>query len=92
LGNLAAFRSLLGDRALYRTLAKRNAAANGCSGKVLHDALQKYFTIHCERRVFLARPSGFRTNNAQPEGLALAAVEPYMSVANYISENRINPE
>jgi hypothetical protein len=36
--------------------------------------------------------AAFDPNNAQPEGLVLAAVEPYMSVANYISENRINPE
>jgi hypothetical protein len=26
---------------------KRNDAANGCSGKMLHDGPQKYFTIHC---------------------------------------------
>jgi hypothetical protein len=33
LGNLAAFRSPLGDRALYQTLAQRSDAANGCNGK-----------------------------------------------------------
>jgi hypothetical protein len=56
------------------------------------DALQKHFTIHCERGTFLARPGGFRANNPQREGLVLAAIEPYMSVANYICENRINSE
>jgi hypothetical protein len=35
LGNLAAFRSPLGDRALYQTLAQRNDAANGCTAKSL---------------------------------------------------------
>jgi len=92
LGNLAAFRSPLGDRALYQTLAQRSDAANGCNGKILHDAPQKYFTIPCEHGIFLAKPSGFRPDNAQPEGLVLAAIEPYMSVANYICENRISPE
>src|SRR4029077_18342086 len=52
---------------------------------------QEYFTIPWERRAFLARRSGFRPNNAQPKGLVLAAIEPYMSVANYIPENRISP-
>jgi hypothetical protein len=92
LGNLAAFRSPLGDRALYQTLAQRNDAASGCSGGMPQDASQKYFTIHCKHGVFLARPGGFQPNNAQPEGLVLAAVEPYMSVANYICENRISSE
>jgi hypothetical protein len=92
LGNLAAFRSPLGDRALCQTLAQRNDAANGCSGKILHDTPQKYFTIPCEHGIFLAKPGSFRPDNAQSEGLVLAAIEPYMLVANYICENRISPE
>src|SRR6202035_2891557 len=55
-------------------------------------ASQKYFTIHCERRIFHAWPDGFRANNAQSEGLVLAAIEPQISVANCISENRISSE
>jgi hypothetical protein len=73
-------------------LAQRAGAAKGCIGEMLHGASQKYFTIHCEHGIFLARASGFRPNNTQPKGLVLPAIEPYMSVANYIPENRISPE
>jgi hypothetical protein len=68
LGNLAAFRSPLGDRALCQTLAQRNDAANGCSGKILHDTPQKYFTIHCERRIFSQDPAAFHRIMLNPKG------------------------
>jgi hypothetical protein len=68
LGNLAAFRSPLGDRALYQTLAQRNDAANGCSGGTPQDASQKYFTIHCKRGIFLATPTAFSGIMLNPKG------------------------
>jgi hypothetical protein len=70
--------------ATYWTLADGNAAANGCIDRLLHGASQEYFTIRCGRRGILTAPSAFPANNAQPEGLALATIEPYMSVANCI--------
>jgi hypothetical protein len=73
-------------------LADGNTATDGCIDKLLHGASQKYFTIRCGCRGNLTAPSAFRTNNAQPEGLALAAIEPYMLTANYIRENQISPE
>jgi hypothetical protein len=68
LGNLAAFRSPLGDRALYQTLARRNDAAKGCGGGMPQDASQKYFTIHCERRIFLATSAAFSRIVLNPKG------------------------
>jgi hypothetical protein len=92
LGNLATFHSPLGDRALYQTLDYDNAAAKGCIDMPLHGAWQKYFTIRCRHGRILTGPSKSRPNNAQPRGLALAAIEPYISVANDIPENRISSE
>jgi hypothetical protein len=92
LGNLATFHSLLGDRALIGRWLNAMAPPKVALAKMLHGASQKYFIIHCEHRIFLARPSGFPANNTQPEGLVLVAIEPYMSVANYIPEDQISPE
>jgi hypothetical protein len=68
LGNLAAFHSPLGDRALYRTLAQRDDAASGCSGGLPQDGSQKYFTIHCERRIFFASLAAFDRVMLNPKG------------------------
>src|SRR5579862_3529039 len=47
---------------------KRNDDATGCGGAMPQGGSQKYFTIHCEHRIFRARLGGFQADNAQPEG------------------------
>jgi hypothetical protein len=83
-------RSVIAD--LIGRWRNRNPAAKSCIGRTAHDVAQEYFTIHCQCREFLASASGFRANNAQPEGLALTAIAPYISKRNAFQKNRISPK
>jgi len=68
LGNLAAFRSLLGDRALYRTLAKCNAAANGCSGKCFTTRRNNISQSLVNAGYFSQSPTAFDRLMLSPKG------------------------
>jgi hypothetical protein len=75
---------------------RSSAAACGGAAGAMHAAAhpQEYFPIHWANSRFFAAVRRTKPNNARPEGLELAAVEPYISLANSISENenRINPK